>query len=282
MMLDCKSFYLNFVEVKALTSCLSLDSEKWGLLSLMELELKDYIKILRKRMFHIIGLVVIAAVLTAVYSYGFMKPVYESSTALIVNNSQQATSNTVDINSVNLDIKLIDTYKQIIKTDIITDTVAKNKPELLLTGEDIQKMITVSSVNNTQMLTITAKSNDYANTVVVANEVAKVFVEKIPQIMTVNNVSILNEAKMVETPVPVEPNSILNIALSIVVALLLGIGLALLLEYMDDTIKDEHDVAQHLGLPVLISIPKVTESDLEIGKKKTTRTEVVQNVSISK
>lgn len=248
----------------------------------MELELRDYVRIIVKRIKLIVALVVLLAVITAVYSYGFMKPVYESSTSLIVNNSQDARA--LDINSVNLDIRLVDTYKQIIKTAAITDKVAEKNPELGLNGDQISKMITVSSVSNTQVITISARDNDYEITVTVANEVAKMFVEQIPTIMTVNNVSILNEAKLVDDPSPVAPNPILNIALSIIVALLLGVGLALLLEYLDDTIKDEHDVQQYVNLPVLMSIPRVTQEDMEIGKvkSKTVRTEVGNNVTVSK
>jgi len=249
----------------------------------MELELRDYVRIILKRTKLIIGLVVVLAIITAVFSYGFMKPVYESSTKLIVNNSQDM-SKALDLNSVNLDIRLVDTYKQIIKTATITDKVAERNPELGLTGDQINRMISVSSVSNTQVLTISAKHNDYATTVAVVNEVAKVFVEQIPTIMTVNNVSILNEAKLVDNPSPVAPNPILNIALSIIVALILGVGLALLLEYLDDTIKDEQDVLQYVDLPVLMSIPRVTQEDLEIGKQKTNavRTEVASNVTVSK
>src|SRR5690606_28002743 len=250
----------------------------------MELELRDYVRIILKRIKLIIGLVVVLAIIAAVFSYGFMKPVYESSTKLIVNNSQQDMSRAIDLNSVNLDLRLVETYKQIIKTAAITDKVAERNPELGLTGDQINAMISVSSVSNTQVLTISAQHNDYPTTVTVVNEVANVFVEQIPTIMTVNNVSILNEAKLVDNPSPVAPNPILNIALSIIVALLLGVGLALLLEYLDDSIKDEHDVLQYVDLPVLMSIPRVTQEDLEIGKQKSSsvRTEVGSNVTISK
>ncbi|MCM3633959.1 YveK family protein [Paenibacillus camelliae] len=249
----------------------------------MELELRDYVRIILKRIKLIIGLVVVLAIIAAVFSYGFMKPVYQSSTKLIVNNSQDM-SGVIDINSVNLDLRLVDTYKQIIKTAAITDKVAERNPELGLTGEQINAMISVSSVSGTQVLTISAQHNDYSTTVTVVNEVANVFVEQIPTIMTVNNVSILNEAKLVDNPSPVAPNPILNIALSIIVALLLGVGLALLLEYFDDSIKDEHDVLQYVELPVLMSIPRVTQEDLEIGKQKSSnvRAEVGSNVTISK
>lgn len=249
----------------------------------MELELRDYVDIIRKRIVLILVLIVALATITAIISYGFLKPVYESSTKLIVNNSSEQAQS-MDLNSVNLDIRLIETYKQIIKTAKITDKVAERNPQLGLTGEQIINLLTVSSVSNTQVLTISAKHSDYATTVLLANEVSKVFVEEIPNIMTVNNVSILNEAKLMDNPSPVQPNPVMNIAISIIVALMLGVVLALLLEYLDDTIKDETDVVKYLDLPVLMMIPKITPEDLELGKKKptTARAEVASNVTIAK
>lgn len=241
----------------------------------MELELKDYITILRKRLALIVSLVAFFALLTGVVSYFFIQPVYESKTKLIVNNSN-SLKESLDLNSVNLDIRLVDTYKQIIKTTAITDKVAERNPQFGLTGEQIESLIYVSSVNNTQVLTISAKHKDYQLTANLVNEVAKVFVEEIPKIMTVNNVTILNAAKILENPVPVAPNPVLNIAISIIVALMLGIGISLLLEYLDDTVKTEKDVIQITGLPVLISIPKILPSDYEVGKSKANAVKYVQ------
>ncbi|MCR8660651.1 YveK family protein [Paenibacillus endoradicis] len=253
----------------------------------MELELRDYVEIIKKRLWLIGSIVAILAVATAVVSYFFIKPEYESTTKLIVNNNNEVSSG-LDLNSVNLDLRLIDTYKQIIKTTAITDEVALRNPSLQLTGEQIIELITVSSVNNTQVLTISARHHDYATTVKLVNEVAAVFVQQIPTIMTVNNVSILNEAKFNNNPSPVQPNPMLNIAISIVIGLMLGVGISLLLEYLDDTIKDPQDVAQYLDLPVLISIPRLTSDDFKVGAARTasratrsTRVEANKNVTIN-
>ncbi|HIW34799.1 MAG TPA: lipopolysaccharide biosynthesis protein [Candidatus Paenibacillus intestinavium] len=234
----------------------------------MELELRDYVEIIKKRLKLIGAIVIILALVTAVVSYFFIKPEYESETMLIVNNNSGVASG-LDLNSVNLDLRLIDTYKQIIKTTAITDKVADLNPDLQLTGEQIIQLITVSSANNTQVLKISARHHDHATTVKIVNDVAAVFVQEIPKIMTVNNVSILNEAKLSVDPSPVQPNPMLNIAISIVIGLMLGVGIAFLLEYLDDTIKDPQDVAQYLDLPVLVSIPRLTADDFKVGAAKT-------------
>lgn len=229
----------------------------------MELDLKDYLKIIRKRVWMILIIVLFTSIATGIVSYFFIKPVYEASTKLIVNKSNegQGINQAVDINSVNLNLRLIDTYKEVIKTPRIMDKVVKEHPELELSTEQLIQKIRVSSVNNTQVMTLVVQDYSYDKAANIANAVSQVFQKEIPSIMKVDNVSLLNEALPKENPVPVKPNPKLNIAISLVVSLMIAVGIAFLLEYLDDTIKTEEDVLKYLELPTLTMITKVKEED---------------------
>ena len=48
--------------------------------------------------------------------------------------------------------------------------------------------------------------------------------------------------------------------LSVIVGLMLGGGLAFLLEYLDRTIRTEEDIQRYLDLPVLSVIPKAEQA----------------------
>ena len=52
----------------------------------------------------------------------------------------------------------------------------------------------------------------------------------------------------------------MNLAISLLLGLVAGVVLALLLEYLDDTLKSPDDVEKRLGLPVLGVIPKLAEN----------------------
>lgn len=229
----------------------------------MELDLRDYLKIIRKRVWMILAVVLVASAATGIYSFFFIKPVYEASTKLIVNKSNegQGVAQSLDINSVNLNLRLIDTYKEVIKTPRIMDQVVKEHPELKLTAEQLIQKVRVSSVNNTQVMTLIVQDHSYEMAANIANAVSYVFQKEIPSIMKVDNVSLLNEALPKDHPAPVKPNPKLNIAISFIVALMLAIGIAFLLEYLDDSIKTEEDVEKYLGLPTLSAIIKVKEED---------------------
>jgi uncharacterized protein involved in exopolysaccharide biosynthesis len=68
----------------------------------------------------------------------------------------------------------------------------------------------------------------------------------------VSNLSIIQPASMPMEPI--KPKKALNLALGFFLALFGGITLAFVLEYHDDSLKTNEDVAQRLGLPVLASV----------------------------
>ncbi len=229
----------------------------------MELELRDYIRIIRKRIWLIISVVAAACITTGLISWLWLTPVYEASTKLIVNKSNEAAGfGQLDINSVNLNIRLIDTYKEIIKTPAIMEKVAAKHPEFGFTAEELTGRVKVSSVNNTQVMTLSVQDPSYAKAAAVVNAVSEVFIEEIPSIMQVDNVSFLAPADPGKTPSPVKPRPALNLAIAFVVSLMIAVGIVFLLEYLDDTIRTERDVEQYLGYPTIGMIPKVKDSEI--------------------
>jgi capsular polysaccharide biosynthesis protein len=171
-----------------------------------------------------------------------------------------------------MNIRLIDTYKEIIKTKRIMDKVVQEHPEFNLTRDQLIQKVKVSSVNNTQVMTLAVQDESYAKAADIVNAVSKVFKEEIPSIyMGIDNVSILNEANRDDNAAPVKPNKKLTVAISFVVSLMVAFGLAFLLEYLDDTIKTEADVAKYLELPTLAMVTKINEEDLGTERMNATR-----------
>lgn len=139
--------------------------------------------------------------------------------------------------------------------------VAERHPEFGLTPEELIGKVHVSSVNNTQVMTLIAEDTSYRRAAEIVNAVSYVFKEQIPNIMHVDNVSILNEAPLDIEPQPVRPNVQLNAAVAFVVALMAVIGWAFLMEYLDDTVKTEQDVQELLALPTLTVVARIENQD---------------------
>ena len=73
----------------------------------------------------------------------------------------------------------------------------------------------------------------------------------------VNNVSIVDTADVPQKPS--SPRLLINLALSLLIGLGIGTGVAFALEQIDEAIGDPAELERRLGLPVLGSVPKVVD-----------------------
>lgn len=223
------------------------------------ISLRELFYTFRKRIWLIISLTVIATLLSGIYSFYFATPIYSSSTQLLVNQ-EKSEQPMYNVGEIQTNLQLINTYNVIIKSPAILDLVAKEL-DMGETGDALNPKITVGSEKDSQVLNITVQDPDPAVATDIANTIAKVFQNEIVKIMNVDNVSILAKAKTKENPSPIKPQPVLNIAIALVVGLMAGVGLAFLLEYLDNTIKNEMDVEKVLGLPVLGAINRIEDKD---------------------
>lgn len=74
-----------------------------------------------------------------------------------------------------------------------------------------------------------------------------------------NNITIQNKA--VTPGAPISPNRPRNILIAFLISLAAGIGLAFLMDYLDDSVRTSDDVSRHLGLPTLALIPHYANTD---------------------
>ncbi|MBN1977162.1 MAG: polysaccharide biosynthesis tyrosine autokinase [Anaerolineae bacterium] len=81
---------------------------------------------------------------------------------------------------------------------------------------------------------------------------------------TADNVSVFRQAEAPDLDDPVSPRKMLNTALAGAVGGLLAVGVAFLVEYLDDTIKTPEDVNRALGLDTLGVIGKLAKGTEEL------------------
>lgn len=231
------------------------------------IDLRELFQILRNRLSLILIITITAVFVSGLFTFFYLTPMYQSSTKLLINQAKdsQTTVNPSDI-QVQADIRLIDTYNQIIKSSRILAEVAE-KLGTDVTVDQLNKQIEVQKTENSQVVTILVKDASAKHAAKIANTTAEVFQTEIVKIMKVDNVNILDKA--VVNNLPVEPNPTLNIAIALVVGLMAGIGVAFLLEYFDNTLKSEQDIEVKLGAPVLGCI--ATIGDVKVDKSREQR-----------
>lgn len=222
------------------------------------ISLRELFYTLKKRLWLITLITVIATTISGVVSFFFLTPIYQNSTQILVNQekSQQQFYNPAEVQT---NLQLINTYNVIIKSPAILELV-KDELKLDRSIEALTGQIQVNSEKDSQVVAITVQDKDPVMAAKIANTTANVFKTEIVKIMNVNNVSILSTADVPAEPSPVKPRPLLNMAIALVVGAMTGIGLAFLLEYLDNTIKNEQDVERLLELPVIGSITTIDQS----------------------
>lgn len=226
-----------------------------------ELDLIQYWEVLKKRWKVIVILPLIAALTSGIVSFFVLKPVYEASTTLIVgkkSSDPNQNSQLLDYNVLLANQQLAKTYATIAKSRTVEENVIKDL-RLNLTYENLDKNIVVDSLKNTEVLEIKVTNTDPELAASIANATSAQFSRSVIEIKKVDSVSVVDSA--VAPLNPIKPKKLLNILIAFVVGLMTAVGLAFLLEYLDNTIKDSQDVENVLGLPVLGIIPNYELDD---------------------
>jgi capsular polysaccharide biosynthesis protein len=223
------------------------------------ISLKEIFQTLRKRLVMITTITLLAVMVSAFVTFFLMTPKYDASTQILVNQSNTNNNSLYQTNTVQTNVQLVNTYSVIINNPSVLNQVVK-KLNLDLTTDQLKSMLTVSTEQNSQVFTLTAESTSPAESVRIVNGVAAAFQSQVKKVMNVDNVSALSPATISSSIDPVKPKSTINLAIAFVVGLMMSVGLAFLLEYLDNTIKDEDDIEQILHLPVLGVVSEIKGS----------------------
>ncbi|MGQ0415600.1 YveK family protein, partial [Bacillus sp. HC-TM] len=203
-----------------------------------------------------------AAIVSAIISFFFMTPIYQSSTQILVNQKKQEGA-MIQAGEIQTNIQLTNTYKVIIKSPVILDQV-NEKLNLNMTAQALTGKINVANEKDSQVISLTAEDKNPKLARDIANATADVFKSEVAKIMSVDNVTVLSKAEVAENQSPIKPRPMLNVVIAFVVGLMASVGLAFLLEYLDNTVKKEEDVENLLGLPVLGIVARMDEETLNV------------------
>ena len=203
--------------------------------------------------------ILLAAVLCADIGYGiatFVKtPIYTASADMLVNNRQNTTSgdtSTVTSSDLNASSSLVSTYSIILKSHTVLEEVIDTLG-LDYSYSELASMVSVSTVNDTQVMRVTVKNAD-----------PQVAMDIVVQIVSIAPAVIVDKAevgsvKTVDQPWssgrPVSPDKKRYIFVFAIAGALLMCMFLILRELMNNTFKTEADITRELGLPILGVIP---------------------------
>ena len=181
---------------------------------------------------------------------------YTSSVSLYVNNSQQQKTNEdrVDVGDLSASQKLVDTYIVILENDQVLQEVCGRLSQTM-TVEGLKNVISMESVNDTEVLQISAETTNAEFSAEICNTIAEVAPNVLQRVVKAGSVEIIGKA----TPATKKssPSVVKNSVIGAFIGLIVMIIAALTAETLDTTVKGEEDIKRRLDIPVLGEIPHI-------------------------
>lgn len=190
------------------------------------------------------------------YTVFLKEPLYKSDVnVILVSKNSQSSSLQSEIAA---NQKLAATYRELVTSRSVLNEVIEDL-DLTYTVSQLQKMISVQNVNETEIIKITVSSSKPKEAKEIANVVAIKFQDEVKDIYNLENVSIVDKAVLAKEPynINVVKESIIYIALGVV----LSCGVIFVIYYFDNTIKSIDQVEKRLGIPVIGTVPMVGKKD---------------------
>jgi succinoglycan biosynthesis transport protein ExoP len=224
------------------------------------MELNRYLRIVRHRLWMIVACPILAAVTAGIVSF-VLPPVYEAKVDLAVRPAQLLPSTDQNAAAVSSST-ILATYALFMTEPPLLNKVIADLG-LKTTSDELVKEVKVIPDTLALVLHVTVQDTNPAVARDVANTLVAEFVAEVKQIQQVetqspnartgDNFVVLSPAVLPSKPV--SPNKTLDVAIAFVAGLLVALGLAFLLDYLDQSIKSDEELTERLGLISLGHVP---------------------------
>lgn len=220
-----------------------------------EMEEIDLLELFRAILKHI-KLIIVLCILFGVGGFFGTKllitPTYTASTSIYLT-PQISESGSLDYNSQMANSKLVSNVVELMTQNNIMSEVAKNVG--LESAESVKKVVKVSNDSDTEIITVTATTNNPKLSKYVANDTVNTFITRMQKNLNVSNIEVVDKAKL--SYVPSGPNVKKNTLLATMVGFVLGCGYAVLRFLFDNRLRTKEEAEKYLGIPVFCEIPEL-------------------------
>lgn len=254
MMEHVKLFlYVKFLQTERIQEIMEQTREIDEIDEEIEVDVRELLRLLWNHILEIVAAGVAAAIICLLVCTFALTPRYQASINLIVNSRQdgQATVTNDNINSAK---NLISTYAVVIKSNTVLNDVIK-KLDLDMTYNELSSMVDVSSVNSTQIMSITVTNEDAKLAGKIAETIADIAPEVIVDKVEAGSCKTVSDVEIGTDPI--FPQTKTYTALAAVVGIVIVCAILVINHLLRNYIVDDEDVQKKLGLPVLGLIPEV-------------------------
>lgn len=233
----------------------------------VEIDLREIMFLLLDKLIVILLVGVLCAGLAFLGTKLLLTPKYQSVTSIYVMTKNEAS--TVSANDYVTSNYMTKDYQELITSRHVMQKVIADL-NLDMTVSELVSMVTVENKDETRILYITITDTDAVRAMEIANAVRSASAERIKEVMSIEDVNLVDEADL--NPVQVSPNVFKNMIIGGILGMVLTIAVVIIRHITDDTIKSPDEIEKYLGLSTLASIPIMAEAEWDgessSGKKK--------------
>lgn len=221
------------------------------------MELRDYLRILRRRWLLIVTVILLVVGGAAAWTFT-STPIYQSTARLFVSTAASDTGDSAGAayqGGLFSQQRVTSYADQVSKSQTLAEAVIDDLDLRLSTGE-VLGAVTATVVPETVNIDLSVRDADPA----LAQAMAQSYAEALSEQIRVQETPVGAEDPLIRATIydsatlptsPVAPSPVRNLGLAVVLGLLLGFGLAVLRELLDTSIKSPEDVRGQTDAPLL-------------------------------
>ena len=216
--------------------------------------LSDLTRVVVKRLW-VILLVVCVVVGAAVGVSLWQTPTYEASAQVWVDQKQGDQQTNLAGTVEGLQTIILTMIHAIDSRPVAEEAI--QRLGLKMTPSELLDKLTIEQVESTSFIVLTYKGSDRVEATKIVNTVGEVSSELISESSAAgSNLTATVYEKAIVPDTPISPKPLRNGLLAAVFGVMLGIGLALLMEYLDHSWRSPEEVEQVSGVPTFATIPE--------------------------
>jgi capsular exopolysaccharide synthesis family protein len=218
-------------------------------------EIRDYLRIARRRWRLIVGCTVVAILLAAALTFR-TTPLYSSTAQLFISTPGSDTSQAYQGGLFSQ--QRVTSYADLVSSRQVAEQVL-DEVDADLSPTDLAEKVSATAVPETVILEISVSDADPER----AQDLAQAYAQEMTRFITDLERPESGEAAPIKATIsedaslpttPYTPQPVRNLGLAAVLGLLLGIGIAVLRELLDTSISSADDVTQATEAPILGNI----------------------------
>ena len=221
----------------------------------IEIDLRRIVEAVLNKMWAVFIVAIGGAVVALLTTVFLITPQYESSAMFYVNNNAFSVGDaslSISNGDLTTSRSLVESYIVILNTrETLNDVIDYAGVNRNYT--EVRKMISAAAVNETEIFQVTVESPNPVEAEQIANAIAYILPKRISTIIDGTSAKVVDAAIL--SSKPSSPSYTTNTLVGFFLGFLLSVGIFVLQEIFNITIRTEEDVAQISKYPILAAVP---------------------------